>query len=97
MSRKKRKTTESTLGSRLRKEREAVKCSTADLAEKIGMKERYILDLENDLIGDVPADILMKIARALGTTIADLCGLPVRMAPPNATPGEPLHYRRSRK
>lgn len=96
MSRKKRKTTQSTLGKQIQKVRKAVKFSVAELAGKIGMREQYIRDIENDLIADVPADVLMRIARALGTTIADLCGLPKRMAPPGSKPGEPLHYRRSK-
>lgn len=96
MSKKKRKITETTLGNRLRKAREAVKFSAAELAGKIGMREQYIRDIENDLIADVPADVLMRIARALGTTIADLCGLSKRMAPPGSKLGEPLHYRRSK-
>jgi len=96
MSRRKRKITETTLGTRLRKAREAVKFSAVELAGKIGMREQYIRDIENDLIADVPADVLMRIARALGTTIADLCGLPKRQAPAGSTPGQPIHHRRSK-
>ena len=96
MSRKKRKVSEPTLGSRIQKARQAMKFSVEELAGKVGMRPQYILDIENDLIGNIPADVLMRVARALGTTIADLCGLPKRTAPQGRTPGEPLHYRRGK-
>lgn len=93
---KRKKTNTKTLGHNVRKARKAQKFTVEQLARKVGMKVAYIQDLENDAITDIPADVLFRIANTLGTTIADLRGLPVRTAPADAQPGEPLHYRKAR-
>lgn len=96
MNRKRRKINEKSLGYQVYKARKAVKLTAKELADRVGMKVMYIVDLERDKITDVPADILSRIARECGTTIADLCSLPKRTAPCDAEPGQPLHYRKAR-
>ena len=76
---KKRLQTEKTLGHRVRIARKQQKFTVAELARKINMRENYIIDIESDTITCVPADVLHRIAIALGTTIADLAGLPIRV------------------
>ena len=93
---KKRKINEHALGYKVYKARKKMKFTAKALADKVGMRVTYICDLERDQITDVPADVLLRIAQALGTTIAELRGLPVRTAPPGSKPGEPLHYRKSK-
>ena len=56
-----------------------MKLTEQQLADRVKMKVDYIRDLEDDRITDVPADLLYRIALELSTTIADLCGLPVRV------------------
>ena len=72
---KRKKTPPKTIGHNVRKARKAHKFTQEQLAEKVNMKVRYIRDLENDEITDVPAGLLYRIALALGTTVADLAGL----------------------
>lgn len=74
---KRKKTTPKALGYEVRKARKVQKFTQEQLAEKVNMNVRYIRDLENGEITDVPADLLHRIAIALGTTIADLAGLPI--------------------
>ena len=74
---KRKKTKPQTLGSNVAKARKAMKFTQEHLAEQVNMKVGYIRDIENDEITDVPADLLHRIAIALGTTIADLVGLPI--------------------
>lgn len=93
---KKKGITPETLGYRVKKARKAVKITAEELAGRIGMRVAYIEAIENDEITDVPADLLFRIARTLGTTISELTGLPVRTAPPGSNPGEPLHARKAR-
>lgn len=93
---KKRKINKKSIGYNVYKARKAAKMTAKELADEVGLKVTYIVDIERDEITDVPADVLATIARALGKTIADLLGLPKRTAPPGAEPGEVLHYRRSK-
>ena len=67
-----------TQGYRVSRARKAVKMTQEQLADKISMKVDYIRDLEADKI--IPgSDVLYRISLELGTTIADLAGLPVRV------------------
>ena len=65
-------------GNGVKKARLDKKMPIGELASKINMKLRYVVDIER---GQVTTDANMKfrIAHALGTTIADLCGLPIRV------------------
>lgn len=74
---KRKKTRPKTLGSEVAKARKAMKFTQEQLAEKVNMKVRYIRDLEDGEITDVPAGLLYRIAMTLGTTVADLAGLPI--------------------
>ena len=77
---KQKKTTDKTLGHRLRIARKQQKFTVEQLARKINMRSNYIEDIENHTISDVPADVLYRIANALGMTSAELKGLPDRTA-----------------
>ena len=57
---KKRKINEKSLGYQVRHARKKVKLTAKDLADQVGLKVTYIVDLERDEITDVPADVLMK-------------------------------------
>ena len=71
--RKRAQNTPKTTGYNVRKSREAQKFTAEQLAEKIRMRVSYVHDIENDEI-PVGADMLYKIAMALGTTVAELKG-----------------------
>lgn len=49
------------------------------LAKKTGVSKTYLWQLENNVSQQPSAEILFKIASALGTTIADLLDKPVRV------------------
>ena len=49
------------------------------LAEMAGVSKAYLWQLENSVSKQPSAEILFKIASALGTTIADLLDKPVRV------------------
>lgn len=71
------------LAKRLREAREAAKLSLDELATKAGISKTYLWELEKDQAGEKKpsADILMRIARALSVTIADLLDLPTASVP----------------
>lgn len=53
--------------------------SLSKLAETAGISKAYMSQLENSVSKQPSAEILFKIASALGTTIADLLDKPVRV------------------
>ncbi len=53
--------------------------SLGRLAEKAGVSKSYLSQLENSVSKQPSAEILFKVATALGTTIADLLDKPVRV------------------
>ena len=65
------------LADRIRKLREEQELSLDDLAEKAKISKTYLWELERDAAGTKKpsADVLMKIATALSTTLADLLSL----------------------
>ena len=67
-----------TLAARIRDRRQKAGLTLDQLAKKAGISKTYLWELENDEAGDKKpsADVLLKIAKALGTTLADLMGLP---------------------
>lgn len=67
------------LGQKIRQLREEKGLSLNKLAENAGISKAYLSQLENDLSKQPSADILLKIASALGKTIADLLDQPVRV------------------
>ena len=67
------------LGQKIRQLREEKGLSLNKLAKNAGISKAYLSQLENDLSKQPSADILLKIASALGITIADLLDQPVRV------------------
>lgn len=66
------------LAKRIREERERVGYTLDQLAEKSEVSKTYLWELEQDTDGHKKpsADVLLRIAQALSTTIADLLALP---------------------
>lgn len=66
------------LAARIRELREAKGLSLDELASRAGISKTYLWELEKDTSGSKKpsADVLMRIANALSTTIADLMSLP---------------------
>ena len=66
------------LATRLRQLRENNGMSLGDVAAKAGISKTYLWELERDTTDTKKpsADILMRIAKALSTTLADLLSLP---------------------
>ena len=67
------------LSQKIRHLREEKEWSLNKLAEMAGVSKAYLSQLENDVSKQPSAEILLKIASALGTTIADLLDKPVRV------------------
>jgi transcriptional regulator with XRE-family HTH domain len=70
------------LAERLRKVREREGLSLDELATKADISKTYLWELEKDTAGDKKpsAAVLMQIAKALSTTIAELLELPIAQA-----------------
>ena len=66
------------LAKRLRAAREQAGLTLDEVASKAGISKTYYWELENDESGKIKpsADVLMKIAKALSKTLADLLGGP---------------------
>lgn len=66
------------LAKRIHELREAKGLSLEELAASAGISKTYLWELEKDIGGakKPSADVLLKIATALSTTIADLMSLP---------------------
>lgn len=67
------------LGQKIRQLREEMGLSLNGLAEAASISKAYLSRLENDVSQQPSAEILLKIASALGITIADLLDQPVRV------------------
>lgn len=70
------------LAKRIRESRERAGLTLEELAEISKISKTYLWELENDAKGHKKpsADILLRIAKALSVTIADLLSLPVVQA-----------------
>lgn len=66
-------------GQKIRQLREEKGLSLNGLAEEASVSKAYLSQLENDVSKQPSAEILLKIASALGVTIADLLDQPVRV------------------
>lgn len=64
---------------KIRQLREEKKLSLNKLAEVAGISKAYLSQLENNVSKQPSAEVLFKIASALGTTIAYLLDKPVRV------------------
>lgn len=67
------------LSQKIKQLREKKGLSLGKLAETAGVSKAYLSQLENSVSKQPSAEILFKIASALGTTIADLLDKPVRV------------------
>lgn len=67
------------LSQKIRQLREGKEWSLNKLAEEAGISKAYLSQLENSLSKQPSAEVLFKIASALGTTIAELLDKPVRV------------------
>ena len=76
------------LGDNVQSTRRKADLTRVELARRIGMRESFIAKLEyGNLDYKIPGDVLFRIARELGTTIADLYNLPVRVRVDDKTVG----------
>ena len=66
------------LAARIRTLRESKGFSLEELASRAGISKTYLWELERDTVGakKPSADVLLRVANALSTTIADLMSLP---------------------
>jgi len=62
------------IGERIKQRREELGLSVDDLAKRLGKHRATVYRYENGDIENMPADVLIPIAQALGTTPADLMG-----------------------
>lgn len=67
------------LSQKIKQLREERKLSLGKLAETARVSKAYLSQLENSVSKQPSAEILLRIATALGTTIADLLDKPVRV------------------
>ena len=67
------------LSEKIKQLREKKEWSLNKLAEEAGISKAYLSQLENNVSKQPSAEILLKIASALDTTIADLLDKPVRV------------------
>lgn len=67
------------LSQKIRQRREEKEWSLNELAERAGISKAYLSQLENNVSKQPSAEVLLKIAAALRTTIADLLDKPVRV------------------
>lgn len=74
---------ENTLASRLRKFREDRGLSLDEVARQARISKTYLWELERDTAGakKPSADVLLRIAHVLSTTLAELLGLAIVKAP----------------
>lgn len=79
-----------TLGERIRKRRQQADITSAELARRAKVSKGYLSAIERVDSGDtVPrpsAEVLFRIATALGTTVADLLGKETGPAPATISP-----------
>ena len=65
------------IGERLRRERQRLDLSLADLSNTTGISKTYLLRLETDPQTNPSLEVLRKIAEAFDVTVADLVDAPV--------------------
>lgn len=76
------------IGARIKRYREDRGMSATELAEKAKVSKSYLSELENpkDETQKPSADVLYRIADALGVAMSDLMGRPIIIAPPTKAP-----------
>lgn len=63
-----------TKGERIKKLRLEKEMSQTELAERIGQSKQTVYKYENNIVTNIPSDVIEKIAIALGTTLPYLFG-----------------------
>lgn len=63
-----------TIGDRIRQRRGELNISGAELARRAEVTKGYVSQIENGQVPRPSAEVLYRLANALGTTIADLLG-----------------------
>lgn len=61
-------------GDRLKRLREDANMSQVDAASKIGISKQTLYKYEQDIITNIPSDVVEKIAKVYGTTPAHIMG-----------------------
>lgn len=74
------------LGDRIRGYRGTAGVTQAELARQAGVSKAYLSELEGNAGRRPSADVLLRIAEALGVTIADLLGKTVKPGEPTEIP-----------
>ena len=84
MRNKKREIDKKAVGSEISRRRKALDLTVEQLAEETKLDTAWLIQLERGEI-DLPVDasVMLRIAEALDTTIADLYDLPIRVRVPN--------------
>ena len=63
-----------TKGQRIKQKRESLGIGQTDLANKIGVSKQTLYKYENDIITNIPSDVIEKLSHALGCTPAYIMG-----------------------
>ena len=82
---------EETIGQRIKRFREEIGMSASQLATATGLSKSYISELENVPVTarGPSAEVLYRIAKALGVAMADLLGKPVLLTRNGTRPKRP--------
>ena len=62
------------IGERVRQRRDEMNITATELAKRAEVTKGYVSQIENGLVPRPSADVLYRLASALGTTVADLLG-----------------------
>lgn len=61
-------------GERIRKKREELNISQTDLAKRVGISKQTLYKYENDIITNIPSDVIERISDALNCSPAFIMG-----------------------
>jgi transcriptional regulator with XRE-family HTH domain len=84
------------IGKRIRSYREQSGLSQAELARAARLSKAYLSELESEVGRRPSADVVLRIADALGVTIAELVGRPVRPEDPREIPESLREFTKER-
>lgn len=63
-----------TVGDRIKEQRELIKMSQVELAEKMGVSKQTLYKYENNIVTNIPSDKIQIIAKVLGISPSYLMG-----------------------
>ena len=63
-----------TKGQRIREKREALNISQTDLAKRLGISKQTLYKYENDIITNIPSDVIEKMAECLDCSPSFIMG-----------------------